>query len=127
MLPLSLDMPVFNRTESTDRILTIYHRIRLFGNKMDSNIGDVADVVEDVVIVEEANDTAKRVYTSEGDTPGKPDKKTRRRSRMKNLTSSRNLFQSPGTSPKVYIHIYTMTYNKYTVRLKKNYFNVTCT
>jgi hypothetical protein len=109
MLPLSLDMLVFNCTESTDRILTIYHRIRVFWSiKMDSNISDVlADVVEDVVIVDEANDTAKRVYTSEGNTPGKPDiKKTRRRS------SSRTLFQSPGTSPKpakVYIQIYTMT------------------
>ena len=114
MLPLSLDMLVFNCTESTDRILTIYHRIRVFWSKMDSNISDVlADVVEDVVIVDEANDTAKRVYTSEGNTPGKSDiKKTRRRSHMKNLTSSRTLFQSPGTSPKpakVYIQIYTMT------------------
>ena len=54
-------MLVFICTESTDRILTIYHRIRVFWSKMDSNISDVlADVVEDVVIVDEANYTAKR-------------------------------------------------------------------
>ena len=35
---------------------------------------------------------------SSGNTPGKPDRKTRRLSR--NATSSRALFQSSGTSPK---------------------------
>ena len=42
--------------------------------------------------------TAKRVYVLSGNTPGKPDRKTRRLSR--NATTSRALFQG-GTSPKV--------------------------
>lgn len=32
-------------------------------------------------VIEEENETAKRIYTSIGDTPGKPDRKTRRLSR----------------------------------------------
>ena len=59
-----------------------------------------------VVIVDEGNYTAikrayMRVFTFKGDTPGKPNNKTRKISRVNNSTSSRTLFQSPGTSPKV--------------------------
>lgn len=53
--------------------------------------------------------TAKRVYVSSGNTPGKPDRKTRRLSH--NATSSRALFPSPGTSPKV-IALCTFTVNQ---------------
>lgn len=66
----------------------------------------------DVVIVNEGNDIAKRVYTPKGDTPGKPDNKTRRLNRMKNPTSSRALFQSPGTSPKVKYKFEVFSFHK---------------
>jgi hypothetical protein len=55
----------------------------------------------EVVIVDQENDNAKRLYSSQGDTPGKPNRKSRRVSRMECSTSSRPLFQTPGTSPKV--------------------------
>ena len=42
-------------------------------------------------------------------TPGKPDRKTRRLSR--NAKSSRALFQSPGTSPKVVLLYVCFTVN----------------
>ena len=49
------------------------------------------------------------VYVSSGNTPGKPDRKTRRLSR--NTKSSRALFQSPGTSPKVMLLYVCFTVN----------------
>ena len=77
----------------TDCIFSFYYRIQLFWSKMQSENSDDFDVA--------GNDTAKRVYTSKGGTPGKPTNKSRRISRVKNSTSSRTLFQSPETSPKV--------------------------
>jgi hypothetical protein len=53
----------------------------------------------DVVIVDQENDNAKRLHSSQGDTPGKP--RFRRVYRMECLTASLALFQTPGTSPKV--------------------------
>ena len=47
------------------------------------------------------NNAAKQLYASKGDTPGKPERKARRRSRNGNATSSQALFQNSGTSPKV--------------------------
>ena len=53
----------------------------------------------DTVVSEDENETAKRVYTSIGDTPGKPNRKTRRISRN-HSTTSRSLFKPATTSPK---------------------------
>ncbi len=56
--------------------------------------------------VVDESDAAKRLYASTGDTPGKPERKTRRLSRKnRNATSSRALFQSSGTPPKVLFDI----------------------
>lgn len=83
-----------NVTFETDCIIKFYDRIRVFWRKMESDNSDD-------VIVHEENITGKRTYTSKGDTPGKPDKKTRRIPRVNNTTSSRALFQSPDVPPKV--------------------------
>ncbi len=59
---------------------------------------------DDDVIVDKENDTSgtcKRLHLTKGDTPGKPNKKTRRIFHTENASTSRALFQSPGTSPKV--------------------------
>jgi hypothetical protein len=63
------------------------------------NDGDV--VIVDRDLENEETDTTKRLYNYVGDTPGKPTRKTRRLSRVENSSSSRSLFQSPGTSVKV--------------------------
>ncbi len=73
------DMLVFNCSVC---IFSFYYRIRVIWNKMESHSNS------DVVIVDDENDTAKRVYTSVGDTPGKPNNKTRRLSHMRNPTST---------------------------------------
>ena len=76
----------------------------------------------------------KRVYTTEGDTTGKSNNKRRRISSLKNSTSSRTLFQSPGTSPKprckstkIFTNIkYSMTTLKHCIKVIIKV-TVTCT
>ena len=57
------------------------------------------------------NNAAKRLYASKGDTPGKAERKARRRSRNGNAISSRALFQNSGTSPKVQFCLIYYTYS----------------
>ena len=58
---------------------------------------DDSDVVN---TVDQESEYAKRLHSSQGDTPGKPNKKSRRVSCIETATSSRALFASPRTSPK---------------------------
>ena len=51
-------------------------------------------------IVEKNGNAAKRLYLPKGDTPGKPNKKISKITRVEKASSSRALFQSPSTSPK---------------------------
>lgn len=75
--------------------------------------------IDDNDVVEQENDAAKRLHTSEGDTPGKPSKKTRRVSCAASSTSSRALFQTPGRSPKV-LNTVSFYYIKYICTLSYN-------
>ena len=76
---------------------SFYYRYRVVWSiRMESN-----SISNAAAIADKENDIAKRVHTSEGDTPGKPKNKAPRLSRKKNPRSSRALFQSPGKSPKV--------------------------
>ena len=68
-----------------------------------SDVGDVVNTVD------QESEYAKHLHSSQGDTPGKPNNKSRRVSCIETATSSRALYASPRTSESNYSILITIS------------------